>query len=211
MMMGPLEMLDQVGIDIAAEVARTMALLSAEASPVPQRLAAMVDQRRLGKKSGAGFYAYRQGHKHGAVPLPDISSKTPRAPLQLRFGVGELLSDIPLRLALAVVNASAQCLSDQIVREPWIIDLAMVLGTGFAPFRGGPLRLADAWGIDQVVAALDRLAETFGPRFSPCTLLRDMQRSGRTFYGTARVLRNGPAAQNTETPAMTIPPLRKGG
>ena len=188
MMMGPLEMLDQVGIDIAADVARTMAPLSAEASPVPQRLATMVEQGRLGKKSGAGFYAYREGRKHGAVPASGIAAKTSKTPpvtTPVPFGDGEL-RPAPLRLALAIINASAQCLSDQIVREPWIIDLAMVLGTGFAPFHGGPLRLADTWGIGEVVAELDRLAETYGPRFRPCALLREMHLAGRTFYETAR-------------------------
>ncbi len=81
MMMGPLEMLDQVGIDIAADVARTMAPLAAEASPVPQRLAAMVAQGRLGKKSGSGFYAYRDGRKQGAVPASDFASKAATPPV----------------------------------------------------------------------------------------------------------------------------------
>ena len=169
-----------------------------EASPVPQRLAAMVAQGRLGRKSGTGFYAYREGRKQGAVPASDVSPKTVRPPLQAKFGDGEPLLEVPLRLALAVVNASAQSLADRIVRESWIVDLAMVLGTGFAPFRGGPLRLADTWGIDQVVAALDRLAETLGPRFRPCTLLRDMQRSGRKFFETTS------AAQVTGAPAAAV-------
>jgi 3-hydroxyacyl-CoA dehydrogenase/enoyl-CoA hydratase/3-hydroxybutyryl-CoA epimerase len=84
---------------------------------------------------------------------------------------------------LAIINASAQCLSDQIVREAWTVDLAMVLGTGFAPFHGGPLKLADAWGLEQVVSQLDRLAASCGPRFKPCALLREMQHSGSTFHG----------------------------
>jgi 3-hydroxyacyl-CoA dehydrogenase/enoyl-CoA hydratase/3-hydroxybutyryl-CoA epimerase len=186
MMMGPLEMLDQVGIDIAADVARTMAPLGAEASPVPQRLAAMVAQGRLGRKSGTGFYTYRDGRKQGPVPASDIPPKMTRAPVQARFGEGEQLVEVPLRLALAIINASAECLADRIVREPWIVDLAMVLGTGFAPFRGGPLRLADTWGIENVVANLDRLTEVCGPRFRPCALLREMHMAGRKFFGTAR-------------------------
>jgi 3-hydroxyacyl-CoA dehydrogenase/enoyl-CoA hydratase/3-hydroxybutyryl-CoA epimerase len=182
MMMGPLEMLDQVGIDIAADVARTMAQLGAESSPVPERLAAMVAQGRLGKKSGSGFYAYRDGRKQGVVPASDVPAKGARAPLHVQFGDGESLHEVPLRLALAIINASAQSLADQIVREPWIVDLAMVLGTGFAPFRGGPLRLADTWGIDRVAAALDKLAESLGPRFRPSSLLREMQHGGRKFF-----------------------------
>ena len=63
-----------------------------------------------------------------------------------------------------------------------MVDLAMVLGTGFAPFRGGPLRLADSWGTAQIVATLDRLAESCGPRFRPCRPLREMARDQRHFY-----------------------------
>ena len=183
MLMGPLEMLDQVGIDIAADVARTMAPLGVESSPVPERLAAMVQQQRLGKKSGAGFYNWLEGRKQGVAPTSGTHlhpSKTSLAVTAVPFGEGKL-SDAQLRLALAIINASVQCLSDKIVVEPWIVDLAMVLGTGFAPFHGGPLRLVDTWGIDQVVAALDRLAASCGPRFGPCKLLREMQREGRKF------------------------------
>ncbi len=184
MMMGPLETLDHVGLDIAADVARTMAPLGVEPSPVPQRLAAMVAQGRLGRKSGTGFYMYRDGHKQGAAPAVDAAAKSmvqAAAPVSVPFGSGKL-NEPQVRLALAIVNASAQCLSDKIVTEPWIIDLAMVLGTGFAPFHGGPLRLADTWGIDRVVAELDRLAERRGARFSPCALLREMQAGGRKFF-----------------------------
>jgi 3-hydroxyacyl-CoA dehydrogenase/enoyl-CoA hydratase/3-hydroxybutyryl-CoA epimerase len=188
MIMGPLETLDHVGLDIAADVARTMAPLGVEASPVPERLAAMVAQGRLGTKSGTGFYAYRDGRKQGAVPVSGTSPKAPDKPplfTPVPFGNGQL-REPQLRLALAIINASAQCLSDKIVNEAWIVDLAMVLGTGFAPLHGGPLRLADTWGIDRVVAELDRLAERCGPRFRPCALLREMQVAGRKFYETAR-------------------------
>jgi 3-hydroxyacyl-CoA dehydrogenase/enoyl-CoA hydratase/3-hydroxybutyryl-CoA epimerase len=185
MLMGPLEMLDQVGIDIAADVARTMAPLGAEDSPVPQRLAEMVERGRLGKKSGAGFYSYRDGLKQRPLPAASGPSQTPPkvmpASAPVPFGSGQL-REVPLRLALAIINASAQCLSDRIVREPWIVDLAMVLGTGFAPFHGGPLRLTDTWGLEQVVTELDRLAATCGPRWKPCALLQDMVRDSRKFY-----------------------------
>ena len=184
MMMGPLETLDQVGLDIAADVARTMAPLGAEASPVPERLAAMVAQGRLGKKSGTGFYVWHDGRKQGAAAASGTFPQTPTKPSDsspVAMGT-DRLSETQLRLALAIINASAHCLSDEIVCEPWIVDLAMVLGTGFAPFRGGPLRLADTWGIDRLVAELDRLAKSCGPRFQPCALLREMCMGGRKFY-----------------------------
>jgi 3-hydroxyacyl-CoA dehydrogenase/enoyl-CoA hydratase/3-hydroxybutyryl-CoA epimerase len=182
MLMGPLETLDLVGIDIAAEIATTAAPLSAEPSPTPQLLAAMVAEGRLGKKAGTGFYTYRRGRKRGVAGRTKSDHAAPRLPAPAPFDEGDPLSGIEQRLVLPIINASAQCLLDQIVREPWIVDLAMVLGTGFAPFRGGPLRLADTWGLDRVVAALGRLAEICGTRYQPSSLLQDMHRDRRTFY-----------------------------
>lgn len=182
MFMGPLELLDQVGIDIAADVARTLESRGAGESPTPQHFQKLIDRGRLGKKSGAGFYTYRKGRKHAVAAATEKHAGTPRLPPPVQFANGELTGGIVQRLALAVINASAQCLADEIVHEPWIVDLAMVLGTGFAPFRGGPLRLADAWGIERVVTALERLAETCGPRFATSALLCKMRQQGTTFH-----------------------------
>jgi 3-hydroxyacyl-CoA dehydrogenase/enoyl-CoA hydratase/3-hydroxybutyryl-CoA epimerase len=192
MFMGPLELLDQVGIDIAADVAQSIAALSPEASPAPERLKAMAGQGKLGRKAGTGFYAYRKGHKRGVAEKPPEQQAAPRLPAPRQFGNGESIPGIAQRLALAVINAAAQCLADRIVTEAWMVDLAMVLGTGFAPFRGGPLRLADEWGIGSIVDALDQLAENFGPRFRPCALLQEMNREGRRFHETAEPARNSP-------------------
>ena len=81
-----------------------------------------------------------------------------------------------------MVNEAAHCLETGIVDAPWVVDLAMVLGTGFAPYTGGPLHAADHWGIDQVVAGMDRLHRACGDRFEPCRLLRQMAQQGRSFY-----------------------------
>lgn len=86
------------------------------------------------------------------------------------------------RLVCAMLNEAARCLQQQVVREPWMVDLGMVLGTGFAPFHGGPLRLADAWGLARVVAELKALEQACGPRFAPCVLLEEMSNNGRSFY-----------------------------
>jgi 3-hydroxyacyl-CoA dehydrogenase/enoyl-CoA hydratase/3-hydroxybutyryl-CoA epimerase len=182
MFMGPLELLDQVGIDIAADVAQSIAALSPEASPAPERLKAMAAQGKLGRKSNAGFYVYRKGRKRGVAEKARELQAAPQLPAARQFTTGESMSGIAQRLALAVINAAAQCLADQIVRDPWMVDLAMVLGTGFAPFRGGPLRLADEWGIGPVADALDQLSATCGCRFQPCALLTEMRRDHRRFY-----------------------------
>jgi 3-hydroxyacyl-CoA dehydrogenase/enoyl-CoA hydratase/3-hydroxybutyryl-CoA epimerase len=202
MFMGPLELLDQVGIDIAADVAQSIAALSPEASPAPERLKVMAGQGKLGRKTGAGFYFYRKGRKHGVAEKPPEQQAAPRLPAPRQFGNGESIPGIAQRLALAVINAAAQCLADRIVAEAWMVDLAMVLGTGFAPFRGGPLRLADEWGIGPVVEALDQLAENCGPRFRPCALLQEMNREHRRFYETAAV-GNSPRGELVSTAARS--------
>src|SRR5262245_28048428 len=192
MFMGPLELLDQVGIDIAADVAQSIAALSPEASPAPERLKAMAGQGKLGRKAGTGFYVYRKGRKQGVAEKPPGQQAAPRLPAPRQYAGGESVPGIAQRLALAVINAAAQCLADRIVSEAWMVDLAMVLGTGFAPFRGGPLRLADEWGIGSVVGALNQFAEVCGRRFQPCPLLQEMNRAGRRFHETAAPVRNSP-------------------
>ncbi|MGQ0634807.1 MAG: 3-hydroxyacyl-CoA dehydrogenase NAD-binding domain-containing protein [Planctomycetaceae bacterium] len=200
MPLGPLELLDQVGLDVASDVSRVLAPLHREAGPTQARLEAMVARGRLGKNAGVGFYHYHDGHKPGVAAWADkmIPKRAPAtrpffakaaaepeatSPAQaVRFANGESLDDISQRLILPLLDAAAQALADQIVPEAWMVDLAMVLGTGFAPFRGGPLRLIDEWGTGHVVTALERLAQTCGPRFQPCDLLREMQRNDRRFF-----------------------------
>lgn len=184
MPMGPLELLDQVGIDIAAEVARTMLPHSVEQSPSVECFSEMVSRGHLGRKSGAGFYNYSGGKKGHAVAEPRGTGAV-KLPAPCQFENGETHDGITQRLILAMINEAAACLEYHIVREPWMVDLAMVLGTGFAPFRGGPLRLADSWGSAQVTAALDRLEASCGPRFRPCGLLREMAATERRFYNEA--------------------------
>ena len=86
------------------------------------------------------------------------------------------------RMVLAMVNESATCLEDAVVREPREIDIAMVMGTGFPPFRGGLLRHADEVGIPLVVDRLTRLADAHSERFRPAQLLTEMVRTQSRFY-----------------------------
>ena len=95
---------------------------------------------------------------------------------------GEPASRDQQRLLYAMLNEAARCLELQVADEPWMVDLGLVLGTGFAPFLGGPLRLIDSWGLSRVVADLELLEHECGPRFAPCHLLQDMQAGGRRFY-----------------------------
>jgi len=89
---------------------------------------------------------------------------------------------ISRRLMFLMVNEAARCLEEKVVDSPEDADYGMILGTGFAPFRGGPLRFADHYGLDKVVRELEELAKT-EEKFAPAQILRNHARNGTTFYG----------------------------
>jgi 3-hydroxyacyl-CoA dehydrogenase/enoyl-CoA hydratase/3-hydroxybutyryl-CoA epimerase len=181
MPMGPLELLDQVGIDVASDVAGTLGKLRNEPGPTPERLASMAKEGSTGQKSGRGFYSYVDGKRgkptHWATP-----SAVQTLPASEADATG--LTQIQTRLIYPMINEAAKCL-DGVVSEAWAVDLAMVLGTGFAPFRGGPLHVADAVGLPLLVSKLEALARSSGNRYEPCALLKTMASDRGTFF-TAR-------------------------
>jgi 3-hydroxyacyl-CoA dehydrogenase/enoyl-CoA hydratase/3-hydroxybutyryl-CoA epimerase len=85
-------------------------------------------------------------------------------------------------MVLLMVNEAVRCLEEEIVRDPADVDFAMVMGTGFAPFRGGPLRYADDFGLARLVSQMDRLVQSGATHFNPCWLLRTMAAGGKKFY-----------------------------
>jgi 3-hydroxyacyl-CoA dehydrogenase len=133
---------------------------------------------RLGRKGGRGFYRY-EGEKETGVDetiyteLADTipATRTPLSP--------ELIRD---RTVLVMVNEAARALEDEIVSTPGNVDLAMITGTGFPPFRGGLLRYADSVGLATVLIKLEAFARELGPRFQPTPLLAALARAGKGFY-----------------------------
>jgi 3-hydroxyacyl-CoA dehydrogenase/enoyl-CoA hydratase/3-hydroxybutyryl-CoA epimerase len=188
MPMGPLELLDEVGIDVAAHVAGSLTGLTTDPSPTPERLAEMVKDGALGKKAGRGFYTHEKGRGQPTRWAWDGRSPEPAT----KHAPGEL-SAIQKRLIYPMINEAAKCLEERVVTEAWVVDLAMVLGTGFAPFRGGPLHTADALGLDRVVREMEELSRTAGPRFEPAPLLRSLATEGRGFQ-TDRMSRTSKTA-----------------
>jgi len=172
MPMGPLRLIDEVGVDIASDVARTLAAAFPDHVQVPRLLGEMERRGLLGKKSGKGFFEY----KKNGDPLPCRDAQ------QLRLAHGRHWSqhDLQSRMALLMVNEAARCLAEKTVATAADVDFGMVMGTGFAPFRGGPLRYADALGTRTVVAELQRIADAGNPHHAPCALLCEM--NGRNFY-----------------------------
>lgn len=175
MPMGPLRLTDEVGVDISLDVAETLAEAFPSRMHVPDVLPALLGAGMLGRKAGKGFYKYRKGsdasdNKQAAKLRPPRLPKPPER------------DEIETRLVLLMVNEAARCLEEGIVASAGEVDLAMVMGTGFAPFRGGPLRHADTVAVAKVADDLTRLAASAGPHYAPCTLLKDMAKSGKRFY-----------------------------
>jgi 3-hydroxyacyl-CoA dehydrogenase/enoyl-CoA hydratase/3-hydroxybutyryl-CoA epimerase len=175
MPMGPLALLDEVGIDVAAKAAGILR----EAFPgrmIPSTaVTKLLGDGRLGRKNGKGMYVWREGKRQG----PDqtayalLGGKTPHP------GVGAVMVE---RMVYAMVNEAAIILDEKIVASASELDLAMIMGTGFPPFRGGLLRYADSIGIARIAETMSGLEKTLGPRFAPSEALRRLAQNGTTFY-----------------------------
>lgn len=147
MPMGPIELADVVGLDVCLHVGAILA--EAYSRPQAKIIQALVAQKKLGKKSGEGFYVWQDGK-----PIkPDMAGTAP--------------SDLEERLILSMLNESMAVLREQIVADADLLDAAVIFGTGFAPFRGGPLQYARALGANNVLSKLERLATKYGTHFKP--------------------------------------------
>lgn len=170
MPMGPLRLIDEIGIDITIDIAVTLEKAFGERARKPALLQKMRAANILGRKTGTGFYKYEGKQQspnesmekwRGSNEPPEMSS-----------------NDLALRLVYLMVNEAARCLEEGVVAAPEDADYGMILGTGFAPLRGGPLRFADHFGIAEMV----RAGERHGGKFEPCNLLREHARNGTRFY-----------------------------
>lgn len=177
--MGPYTLLDEVGIDVGSHVAKTLHSAFGDRVATAPFLDALTDRKDLlGKKGGAGFYLYQRGRKRATNPAMSalIAAQRPAG------ASTPSRSDILDRGLLSMVNEAARTLSEGVVGSAQELDLAMIMGTGFPPFRGGLLRWADSVGIAQVVARLRELAERYGKRFDPAPLLVELADRNGVFY-----------------------------
>lgn len=148
MPMGPVELADTVGLDVCLHVGRILA--DAFGGDVPRQLLERVEHGQLGRKSGQGFYQWREGK-----------------PLKRPIGNRSAPDGLTDRLILPMLNESVACLRERVVEEADLLDAGVIFGTGFAPFRGGPLAYARHRGIDRIVEQLAKLERAHGPRFRP--------------------------------------------
>jgi len=174
MPMGPINLFDEVGLDVAAKVSHILENAFGARMAGEGMMDKIVESGRLGKKNGKGFYIYEGKNKKVDPAIYAFIPKTGK----FNGGVAEMQD----RCVLPMINEAAMCLSESIVRRPADVDVGMIFGTGFPPFRGGLLRYADARGIDNIASKLETLAGKYGERFKPAALLVEMKRSDRKFY-----------------------------
>jgi 3-hydroxyacyl-CoA dehydrogenase/enoyl-CoA hydratase/3-hydroxybutyryl-CoA epimerase len=177
MPMGPMRLVDEVGIDVGAKVAKILQNafgIRAQASPLSEVIAA---SGRLGKKNGKGFYIYENGKEAGVDEsiLEVVKTRNTRS---VGLTDGELIQ----RMTYPMINEAALALAEGVVKTPGEVDLGMIMGTGFPPFRGGLLRYADNEGVKRVAETLERFAGAgAGERLKPNAALLEVARKGGFF------------------------------
>ena len=172
---GPVALLDEVGLDVAQKASGVMHEAFGERMRPAGTIGKMLAAGRLGRKNGQGFYRYRDGRKAGVddTVYPLIESRPQEESDTTR---------IERRLVFAMLNEAAAACGEQVVRSPRDGDIGAVFGIGFPAFRGGPLRLIDDFGAARVVETLHELQDQCGERFRPAPPLAEMARQGSRYY-----------------------------
>jgi 3-hydroxyacyl-CoA dehydrogenase/enoyl-CoA hydratase/3-hydroxybutyryl-CoA epimerase len=181
--MGPLRLIDEIGVDIAVDIAGTLEKAYGKRDRAPAILREMLAAKLLGRKSGGGFYKY-EGKTQTANPEVEKCragspvEKLKLTPLDRSAGGRDKIAN---RLIFLMVNEAARCLEESVIASPEDADYGMILGTGFPADRGGPLRFAQNFGVKQLVAEMEQLART-NEKYAPCALLRKHAQAGTKFY-----------------------------
>jgi 3-hydroxyacyl-CoA dehydrogenase/enoyl-CoA hydratase/3-hydroxybutyryl-CoA epimerase len=174
---GPITLLDEVGLDVAQKASSVMHRAYGDRMSPIEGLKGMIDDGRRGRKSGKGFYRYEKGKKQGVdQTVYEIFNVEPSP-------VPE--THVEQRLVLAMLNEAARAVDEKVVRSPRDGDIGAIFGIGFPPFRGGPLRHLDDIGAVRAVDTLEILAGAYGQRFSPAASLKRMAVQGESFYPRA--------------------------
>ena len=174
---GPVALIDEVGIDVGAHVGQDLgAVFAARGLGASEALPKMVEAGFLGRKNQKGFYRYDG----------DSGSKQVNEEAYRFFGGTERkslsASDMADRLSLLMVNEAVYCLQEGVIASPRDGDVGAILGLGFPPFRGGPFRYVDTLGKGKIVARLEELVATHGPRFAPAPMLAQVVENRGKFY-----------------------------
>ena len=171
MPMGPFRLIDEVGGDVCQHVADDLLNRLDTKFPNSNLLRRMIEEGNLGKKSGQGFYKYSKGKSNGACDVPRNST------FRLQCENEEIVD----RLILIMLNEAVRCLEEEVVSSPKDVDFGMIMGTGWAPFRGGPIRYLDSVGSKKIAERLQELAKK-DAYFAPCDMLLEYAKTNKKFY-----------------------------
>ena len=172
---GPVALLDEVGLDVAQKAAKVMQEAYGERMRPGVGLERLLQAGRLGRKNGRGFYRYRDGHKtgvdDGVYGLLNVKPSDSADPETVRR-----------RLVYAMLNEAAAACGEGVIRSARDGDIGAIYGIGFPAFRGGPLRMIDDFGAARVIETLYELQDRYGERFRPAPALAEMARQGGRYY-----------------------------
>ncbi|MCT8248522.1 fatty acid oxidation complex subunit alpha FadJ [Proteus faecis] len=180
---GPIQLLDEVGIDIGTKITPILVDAFGERFASPPAVDAIIADDRKGRKNGRGFYLYA---KHA---LPFSLGKNKKQPdpaiyrlLQIKPKNQHSSSEITERCLLLMLNEAVRCLDENIIKQPRDGDIGAVFGIGFPPFFGGPFRYMDSMGTTKVAEKLNQLADKYGEKYRPCERLVEMAKRNERFY-----------------------------
>ncbi|HJK96562.1 MAG TPA: fatty acid oxidation complex subunit alpha FadJ [Polyangiaceae bacterium LLY-WYZ-14_1] len=178
---GPIKLLDEVGIDVAAKVGGIVHAAFGDRMAPPAGFEKLLADDRKGRKNGRGFYRYGDGDKAKEV------DETVYQVLGVEPTTEMPQDEIAERCALQMVNEAALCFGEGILRSARDGDIGAIFGLGFPPFRGGPFRWVDAVGPQAVLRKMERYQDRYGARFTPAPVLVEMAKEGRSFHGDKRI------------------------
>ncbi|MGO2477172.1 MAG: 3-hydroxyacyl-CoA dehydrogenase family protein, partial [Pseudoalteromonas sp.] len=170
---GPLALLDEVGIDIGSKIAPILETELGERFKAPDAFSHLIDAKRLGRKTGRGFYLYDKKDKKVDESVYELLGVSPAPRLNK--------SEIAKRCVAQMLNEAVRSLDDGIISSPRDGDIGAIFGIGFPPFLGGPFSYMDKQGSKKVCSEMATLANT-KPIFAPCETLKNMADSGASFY-----------------------------
>jgi 3-hydroxyacyl-CoA dehydrogenase/enoyl-CoA hydratase/3-hydroxybutyryl-CoA epimerase len=175
---GPMTLLDEVGIDVGSKIAPILEAELGERFKAPEAFAKLIDDKRLGKKNGRGFYLYGKGKKSKAKQVDEkvysVLGVKPKTAMDA--------ATLSKRCVYMMLNEAARCLDEGVIRSARDGDLGAIFGIGFPPFLGGPFRAMDSIGVATLVKELQAMESSYGERFKPCEALVAMAEQGSCYY-----------------------------
>jgi len=176
---GPIQLLDEVGIDVAEHVGKIVHAAFGDRIVPPGTMEALIKDDRKGRKNGRGFYRYdKDAVEHGKRQVDPTIYKTLGIEPKTRLPAEE----IQMRCSLQLVNEALFCFGEGLLRSPRDADIGAIFGLGFPPFRGGPMRYVDSIGAPEILRRIRGYEDRFGKRWTPAPALVEMANKGQRFY-----------------------------